>query len=338
MDTAQIKRILIVIFKMFLPLGLISLATLVTLSIFLKPNRPVVWGVTFSQKYTSDLGLNWKETYIKTLDDLKVKNIRLIAYWDDIEKQKGVYDFSDLDFMLNEADKRNLNVILAIGRKLPRWPECFEPNWIKGEDEDFIDARLLLLLAKETDHLKHFNSIKYWQVENEPFFPFGDCPLMASETFVKQEIELVKSIDKRPVITSDSGEGGAWIFSYYNSDGLAISMYRKVRLNFWGYFKWPFPPWFYRVKAVLLDIPMDKIINTELQAEPWADSFILNVTDAEASKTMNHQLFPDAINYARDTGITQNYLWGVEWWYYKKLHGDSFYWDSAKKLFTQGNL
>jgi hypothetical protein len=23
----------------------------------------------------------------------------------------------------------------------------------------------------------------------------------------------------------------------------------------------------------------------------------------------------------------------VEWWYYKKLHGDSYYWDTAADLF-----
>src|SRR3989338_2353994 len=48
-------------------------------------NRPINWGVTFSDKFSQDIGLNSKENLRAILDDLKVDRIRLIAYWDDIE-------------------------------------------------------------------------------------------------------------------------------------------------------------------------------------------------------------------------------------------------------------
>lgn len=293
------------------------------------------YGITFSQKYARELGLNWKKTYLEILDGLNVKNVRLIAYWDDIEKEKGVYDFSDMDFLLSEAEKRQVNVILALGRKLPRWPECFEPKWAKEKGEDYIKTRLLILIPKEIDHFKKYKNINYWQVENEPFFPFGNCPAMMDSDFVKKEVDLVKSMDERPVLLSDSGEGGAWIFSYSLGDFLAISMYRKVWLSFWGYFNWPFPAYFYRVKATLLNIPLENIFNTELQAEPWSNKPIVKSTDEELQKTMSHTDFIKAIEYAKQTGITKTYLWGAEWWYYEKTKGnDPFYWDTAKKLFN----
>jgi len=334
MTIAQAKKILILSIRWTVPVLAISFISLVTLALSSKPKGDMEYGITFSHKYAKELDLDWKEAYLNILNELKVTNIRLVAYWDDIEKEKGVYDFSNMDFLLKEAEKRQVNVILALGRKLPRWPECSEPTWAKKEGEDFIKTRLLILIPKEIEHFKKYQSIKYWQVENEPFFPFGNCPAMMSQDFVKKEVDIVKSMDARPVIVSDSGEGGAWIFSYSISDYLAISIYRKVWLSFWGYFNWPFPAESYKVKVALLNIPLEKILNTELQAEPWSNTSILKTPESELQKTMTHQDFIEIIEYAKKTGITKTYLWGAEWWYYKKQNGDAFYWETAKKLFN----
>ena len=51
-------------------------------------HRPGEFGATFSKKFCDELGLNWKETYISILDDLKVRYLRLPAYWDEIEKRR----------------------------------------------------------------------------------------------------------------------------------------------------------------------------------------------------------------------------------------------------------
>jgi len=45
------------------------------------------------QKHSEELGLDWKKTYLAILDDLKVKNLKLVAYWDLIEEEPGVYNF-----------------------------------------------------------------------------------------------------------------------------------------------------------------------------------------------------------------------------------------------------
>ena len=77
-------------------------------------------------------GLDWKETYLALLDDLKVKNLKIAAHWDLIEPQDGVYDFADLDWQLEQARLHNAKVMLAIGMKTPRWPECHVPEWAKN--------------------------------------------------------------------------------------------------------------------------------------------------------------------------------------------------------------
>ena len=55
----------------------------------------------------------------------------MVAYWDEIEQTQGVYDFTNISWQLEEAQKRDVNVMLAIGRKVPRYPECFQPEWEK---------------------------------------------------------------------------------------------------------------------------------------------------------------------------------------------------------------
>src|SRR5574344_2870622 len=86
-------------------------------------HRQGEFGATFSKEFCEDLKLDWKEAYIAMLDDLKVRNLRLPAYWDEIEKEEGAYDFTDLDYMVNQASSRGAKIILVVGRRQPRWPE-----------------------------------------------------------------------------------------------------------------------------------------------------------------------------------------------------------------------
>ena len=83
-------------------------------------HRPGEFGATFSKKFCEDLDLNWQEVYLAILDDLKIRDLRLPAYWDEIERTEGVYDFSDLDYMVSEASSRGARIIITLGRRQPR--------------------------------------------------------------------------------------------------------------------------------------------------------------------------------------------------------------------------
>lgn len=310
--------------------------------------RPLVsseinYGVTFSKKYAQEMGLDWKDSYIKILDDMGVKNLRLIAYWDDIEKVQGVYDFSDIKWQLAEAQKRDAKVILSLGRKVPRWPECFEPAWWNSiPEEDIRDYHLLKYIESTTRELKQYDNINMWQVENEPFFLFGLCKYPIKSKILEKEISMVRSLDSRPIIIQDSGEGGYWFPSYKKGDYLAISMYRKVLLDFWAvlfkrfvYFQYPLPDWSYKLKAFLTLVPADKIIVSELQAEPWGGALNSTLTEKEKSQTMSRTDFHSVIAYAQKSGFKNIYFWGVEWWLWEKeKNNNPFYWDTAKAVFN----
>jgi hypothetical protein len=301
------------------------------------------YGVNFSSKYATELGMDWKQTYIAILDDLGAKNIRLVAYWDDIEKTKGVYNYSDILWQLQEAEKRNLNVIMAIGRKVPRYPECFEPQWWREmESEEARNQELYSYIRETYNALNGFKSIKIWQVENEPFFPFGQC-LPIKKAVVEKEIQIVRDMDptKRPILTQDSGEGGFWFPSYKMADYLGISMYRKIWYNFWGvflgeyiYFEYPLAHWSYKIKAALVGVPYQKIIVTELQAEPWGPGPNHQLTQEDKDRTMSRADFVGVISYAQKAGFKDLYFWGAEWWLFEKdVMSNPFYWNTAKALF-----
>jgi len=295
---------------------------------------PGFFGVTFSTKFCSELGLDWKEVYLAILDDLNVKEIRLPIYWDDIEKTDGVYDFSDYDYIINEGAKRDVHFIVNIGWRLPRWPECHAPEWAQTKSLAATQANALVMLKTVVDHYKTEQSITIWQVENEPFLDaFGVCP-PSDENFFKKEVGLVRDEDTRPVLVSATGELSWWRKEAKYGDFFGSTVYRVVWGPYTKYFRYPIPSWFYRLKAYLAGIKPENRYVVELQAEPWVPSGnIIYLSKEEIAKSFNIEQFKANLQYAIDINFKKTYLWGVEWWYYQYKNGDKSYWELARIIF-----
>ena len=302
------------------------------------PAEKITWGVNFSQKHTQGLGLNWQETYLDLLNDLKVKNFKIITQWDLIEPKQGQYYFDDLDWQIARAENKEAEILLVIGLKTGRWPECHIPDWAKNLTKEEREERILKLLAKIVSNYGGSTAIMAWQVENEPFFPFGECPEIDRE-FLQKEINLVKSLDpqKRPIVISDSGEGSFWFTVAELGDVVGITMYKKVwfsQIN--AYVTYPFSPVFYWRKAQIIKTLFNKnVICIELQAEPWGKELLYTSPLEEQEKTMNLKQFKQNIAFAKKTGLDTFYLWGCEWWYWLKTkQNNSEIWQEASKLFN----
>jgi hypothetical protein len=300
--------------------------------------KNITWGAAFSQKHAKDMGLDWEEAYLALLDDLKVKNLKIAAHWDLIEPQDGVYDFSDLDWQMEQAKLHNAKVMLAIGMKTPRWPECHVPEWAKNIGKERQQEKILAMLEALVLRYRGNSAVDSWQVENEPLFQFGDCPWIDKD-FLKKEAALARSLDeqKRRVVISDSGEGSWWFNAAMIGDTVAVTMYRRVYFHeIKTYITYPIPPAFYWVKSKIIGLVFKKrVICGELQAEPWAANQLYDGGDSDA-KTMDIKQFKNNIGFAENTGFDTFYLWGSEWWYWMKAkHNDSAYWEEAKKLWTR---
>ncbi|MBI4280760.1 beta-galactosidase [Candidatus Uhrbacteria bacterium] len=299
--------------------------------------RPALtFGLTFSPSYATSLGLDWRQIFISTLDDLQVRLLRLPAYWEDLEPVRGNYRFEDLDWMLEEAGQRGAKVLLAIGFKLPRWPECHAPAWAHELPLEERQAEILRLLRTLVTRYGQNQTIIAWQVENEPLLEFfGSCPEPDRE-FLKQEVALVRSLDHRPIVVTESGELSTWLRTVTVSDMLGISMYRVSWNPYLGYIYYPLSPGFYRRRAQAVQPLTKKILVTELQAEPWVPAGILNTTLEEQFQSMNAERLKDNISFVRRAGFSEVFLWGVEWWYWLALkQSDSSMWDLGRQIFSQ---
>ncbi len=304
---------------------------------FSKQAENITWGVNFSQKHAEGLGLDWRETYLAILDDLGAKNIKIAVHWDFIEGEEGNYYFDDLNWQIREAEKRGAEIILVIGMKTPRWPECHIPRWAENLNKQEQQERVLKLIEKIVLQYRDTKAIKYWQVENEPFFSFGKCPSFDKE-LLKREIDLVKSLDsqKRPIIISESGEFSFWTRAAKAGDIVGTTLYRRIwSKEFKIYFTHIFTPTFYRRRAQIIEkIFNKKVICIELQAEPWGPELLYSSSLEEQKKSMDLERFQKNIKFAEKTGLDEFYLWGTEWWYWLKIkHNKPEIWDQAKKLF-----
>ena len=295
--------------------------------------KKIKWGVTFSQKHARDLGLDWKESYLAILDDLQVKNIRLIAYWDLLEPENGTYNFEDLDWQIQEAAKREVTTALVMGIKVPRWPECHIPEWAKDLNKEQQQEKVLVLDKELVSRYKNYPNIDYWQVENEPFFPFGNCPWF-DFGFIKEEINYVRSLDPdSPVLVTESGELSPWVLAGFLGDKVGTTMYQKVYVSqLKSYLHYKLPPVFYWRKAQIIKKLFGKeVIVIELQAEPWGPKLLYDTSLEEQAKTMDLQQFRKKIEFAKKTGLKEFSLWGVEWWYWMKVqHNRPEIWNEAR--------
>lgn len=298
----------------------------------------VAYGMSFSTMHAQELGLDWKEVYRAALDDLGIRRFRIPAYWPETEPERDRYDFSALDYQLSEAGKRDAKVILAIGRRLPRWPECHTPNWVGHMPWEEQKEEIRQYLTLVVERYRNDPTITHWQVENEPYLSAFANEICGDldEEFLAEEIALVKGLDPhRPILVTDSGNLGFWWGPYKSGDSFGTSMY----LYFWnpelGQFKTKLPPIVYRMKERLMEIafgPKETFL-IELSLEPWLTEPTAEASIDDQLSRMDAEKFDEILRYARETSFGQQYLWGVEWWYYMRGKGHPEFWEKARGVF-----
>lgn len=308
-------------------------------------NEPLQIGATFIPSYAEYFGLDPKQTLRATLDDLGVKRVRLVTYWDVGEPINGTYSFGEFDWQMKMAEQAGVKVSLAIGLRQPRWPECHMPNWAASMPMSEWSVELKDYMKAVIERYKSSPALESYQLENEFFMDvFGICPDFSRERLV-DEFNFVKSIDpSHPVIISRSNNWIGIPTGDPRPDQFGISVYKRV----WDktftkrYFEYPLPPWFYGFLAGAGEIATGKdMIIHELQAEAWLpDGFdINNPADVkEMEKSMDPERLSARINYAKDSGIRTIDLWGVEWWYWQKekLNNPTL-WNAAKDTIAKIN-
>lgn len=326
--------------KILLVVIIAVVAILWWLSIRPVPER-INYGISFSVLHSNELKLDWKTVYNAFLNDLGVKRLRLSAHWPMIEPVQGQFNWSEMDYQIREAEKHDAKVVLAVGRRLPGWPECHEPEWAFYLSKEDKQKAVLAYVTQVVNRYKDSDAIAYWQVENEPFltmYATHYCGDFLDEDFLNQEIDLVKKLDpNRPVLVTDSGEISLWYKAYKSGDSFGTSVYLYVWNHYVGPIRYPIPPAFFRIKTSIIERlfgPKETLL-IELSAEPWLLKPIVDTDINDQLKQMNIERFSKVLNFAQKAGFETQYLWGGEWWYYMKENNHPEFWEKGKEIFSK---
>ncbi len=313
--------------------------------IFSQRNVPLQMGVTFIPSYARYLDVEPKATFQAILDELQPGNVRLVSYWDEIEKTPGTYDFSELDWQMEMAKEANAKVSLSIGLRQPRWPECHMPKWQLDQPKDVWYPELKKVMTATVQRYGDHPALDSYQLENEFFLSvFGECPDFSRDRLI-DEYNMVKSLDSNtPVIISRSNNAIGFPINEPQPDAFGVSVYKRV----WDktltkrYVEYPFPGWFYGFLAGGGKILTGKeLIIHELQAEAWTpDGYEIKTAPVdELNKSMNPERLHNRFEYAQSSGIKRMDLWGVEWWYAMKVNrNEPGLWNAAVQEFDEARL
>lgn len=331
------------IFRYTVPF-LLLLLVLLTIGFAVYAHKPapekITYGMSFNTLYADELGLDWKETYDAILEDLGVRHLRLAAHWPMTEPSRDTYNFAEMDYQIAKAEEVGAEVVFAVGRRLPRWPECHVPEWAKALTWEEQQAEILEYMELVVNRYKGSPAITYWQLENEPYlelFAKEHCGEF-DEDFLKEQAAFLRELDSsRPMLVTDSGNLGQWIGPHQTGDAFGTSVY----VYFWnpelGQFRTVLPPWFYWWKEafVRLFYGEKEAMLIELSAEPWLVDSVVNVPLDIQFTRMNPEKFREILEYARGTRFEKQYLWGAEWWYWLMLQGYPEMWDIGRTLYRE---
>lgn len=304
-------------------------------------DKPLVLGASFIPAYAESLGLDAQKTMDALLDEVGIRHFRLVSYWDQLEPQQGVYDFGLLDWQFAKAEAAGAKVTLALGLRQPRWPECHMPVWASqlpsGDEAGTWQSALSDYIAQVVTRYKDSPALESYQLENEYFLRgFGICTDFDRNRLIA-ETDLVKGLDPyHKLIIARSNNALGMPIGKPTPDDFGISIYKRV----WDanvtkrYLEYPFPGWFYAFVAGSQKMLTGKdMIIHELQAEAWPPygKPIPQASLDEQNKSFNAKRFKTRVEFGKSTGMREIYLWGAEYWYYRKVHlNDSSLWDVAR--------
>jgi hypothetical protein len=313
-------------------------------------DRPYVLGTSFIPSYAESMGLDPEDTFDALIEDLGIRHFRLVSYWDRMEPEHGRYDFSELDWQFRRAEAAGAKVTLSLGLRQPRWPECHMPKWAEGMKAYVPNAaveqwqpKLEAFMTAVVNRYKDSPALDSYQVENEFFLRgFGICTDFDRRRLVR-EYELVKRLDPHhKVIIARSNNAIGWPVGEPTPDEFGISIYKRV----WSpvvkrYMEYPYPAWYYSFVGGWEKLMTGRdLMAHELQAEAWpphGQSF-LKTSLEEQNKSFSPEIFKKRVEFARDTGLREIYLWGGEYWYYRKVKlNDPSLWNVARTAYQQAD-
>lgn len=283
---------------------------------------PAKFGVSFSSKQCRDFQISQKSALQFLLQQMGFRRFRLMSYWDEHEKEQGVYNFSQLDEQINLVSAKGGKITLCLGVRQPRWPESHWPQWALTLPQEERYQALYKYIEIVINRYKHEAAIVSWQLENEAlnrgFGTNGDF----NRARLRYELAVARQHDAtRPIIMSTSNTWGIPL-RRPRPDIFGFTFYRVQYEN--GAYRHSKVPWQWSVVRAWLirSFTGRKSFIHELQAEPWGPRAIWEMSIEEQDKSMSVEQLRTNLTLAKNTHLYPIDLWGGEWWYWRHLKND----------------
>ena len=325
------------------------------------------YGVSYSFEQALWYGLDPRKSYVDLLRDFEFDWVRLPFFWDQMaplrsqasqRQAQQSYEFNerfdDLRFAIEEAKKRDVEVIIALGAKTPYFPEYHWPHniaqQVKFGEKISIDHpvadQILAIDRKVVETLAQYDNIIFWQVENEPLI--GNVNRLKIDlSLIAAEVAVVRSTDpkKRPVILNHAATGfwdNSWkellsilkpgdVFSvnaFFKTKGKDIFnaeiFDREIHIAWPNHLVWPVHSWFPlspNFESIKKEVEANgnSLWILEMQAEPY-----LNVIEQADDPLLSYKAedIAKAEHFLRSHKIEAVGFWGAHFWQYREKKGD----------------
>jgi hypothetical protein len=312
-------------------------------------------GFTFTPRQAEQLGLDWRAAFTAALE-LRPDLIRLGTPWSEVEPAPGAFAFRELDWLFEAAETARVALLLTVGMKSPRWPEFYLPHWL-GEglagrrwrpisDDPRVRAGVRRLIEVVVPRYRTQPALEAWQVENEPLDMAGPHGWRIGSPFLTEEVAQVRALDpSHPIVLTSfaltdplqllpgtSRARAARVATLAaRADVLGLDLYTAVAVDLvgrpvalrWRSSRWEHPLSTYLQAAADCQTP---VWLTELQAEPWEPGQIVHLRSRDAA-SVTSAIASDMLDRARQLQPPVVLLWGVEYWYARRVRfGDDRWW------------
>lgn len=294
---------------------------------------PKRYGVSFSVKQCRSFGLDPKAT-LRWLLKMGWRRFRLMSYWNECEKTRGTYDFSELDWQIKMVENAGGIVTLCLGVKQPRWPEYHWPQWAMTLPEPEKTQALLDFVQATVEWYDKADFIDGYQLENEAVLRGFGSGIDINLRRLRREYRLVADFTDKPIYMSTSNGWGIPLRRPHPRGGVGFSIYTMM-FNKGAYRHTIQKPWLHRLRRFIIEKIIGKpVFIHELQLEPWGHRAIWEMTPEEQALSMSAQRIRFNIDFAQRVGAYPIDLWGAEWWYWRHKNGDKTIWQAVALALT----
>lgn len=286
------------------------------------------YGVSFSIKQCRNFGLEPRDT-LEWLLAKGWRRFRLMSYWNEHEKERGNYDFSELDWQIKMIETAGGSATLCLGVKQPRWPEYHWPTWALTLPDPQKSDALLAYLEATLEWYKNADCIVGYQLENEALLRGFGKGIDINLKRLRREYNLVSRLTDKPIYMSTSNGWGIPLRRPRPRGGVGFSIYTSLFAR-GAYRQTVQRPWLHRMRRFIIEKFMRRpVFIHELQLEPWGNKAIWQMSSDDQAQSMSLQRIRFNIDFAQSVGAYPIDLWGGEWWYWRWRQGDQEIWSEV---------